>query len=298
MANFSIGDGAKIEGTSTPLEVYNNLYYLTLESVSLNEKRLEIDPEIFKRTESGSGGTVIDPGTTVSFLATGAYNVLRDEVQKLFDGRLEKVEELSVPSVSPEGNDLNVVGIMAQQHYNVAYDLAASQEDIVAMLENEMHKSSKDWKYSYDNPRPQAEAWGDKDANLMDFAPSLSDEVFTMNMLEEYNKEALKGQVFKQEMMAFLENNNAIIFTDEDIQVVFPNHRRPFEETIGYIKIDLKIGPIRSFTKFYVMDINHKLAVSTYHQCVKGRIGLRPIRIPRNQMSFNLNEVHYFDVEF
>ncbi|KAM1067473.1 hypothetical protein ACFX2J_022475 [Malus domestica] len=124
-----LGDGAKIEGTLTPIQVYNELYYLTLESISLAEMRLEIDPEIFKRTESGSGGTVIDSGTTVTFLATGAHVVLRDKVQKLLDGRLEKVEKLDVPSVqvSPEGSNLNVVGIMAQQHYNVAYDLAASQ---------------------------------------------------------------------------------------------------------------------------------------------------------------------------
>ncbi|KAM1084312.1 hypothetical protein FF1_022715 [Malus domestica] len=124
-----LGDGAKIEGTSTPIQVYNELYYLTLESISLAERRLEIDPEIFKRTESGSGGTVIDSGTTVTFLATGAHVVLRDKVQKLLDGRLEKVEKPGFPSlqVSPEGSDLNVVGIMAQQHYNVAYDLAASQ---------------------------------------------------------------------------------------------------------------------------------------------------------------------------
>ncbi|KAM2638039.1 hypothetical protein EV1_022464 [Malus domestica] len=124
-----LGDGAKIEGTLTPIQVYNELYYLTLESISLAERRLEIDPEIFKRTESGSGGTVIDSGTTVTFLATGAHVVLRDKVQKLLDGRLEKVEKPDVPSVqvSPEGSNLNVVGIMAQQHYNVAYDLAASQ---------------------------------------------------------------------------------------------------------------------------------------------------------------------------
>ncbi|RXH71525.1 hypothetical protein DVH24_018880 [Malus domestica] len=157
-----LGDGAKIEGTSTPIQVYNELYYLTLESISLAERRLEIDPEIFKRTESGSGGTVIDSETIVTFLATGAHVVLRDKVQKLLDGRLEKVEKPGVPSglcykgkirqdligfpdvvlnfadygegdfcmavqVSPEGSDLNVVGIMAQQHYNVAYDLAASQ---------------------------------------------------------------------------------------------------------------------------------------------------------------------------
>ncbi|CAB4292707.1 unnamed protein product [Prunus armeniaca] len=171
-----LGDGAKIEGLSTPLEVYNDLYYLTLEGISLSERRLEIDPEIFKRTPSGTGGTVIDSGTTLSFLAKGAYDVLRAEVQKLMDGKLEKVEEPDIPSAlcykgiisqdlvgfpdvvlnfadgaelgldieslfqeygqnelcmalqeSPVGNDLNVVGIMAQQFYNVAYDLAANK---------------------------------------------------------------------------------------------------------------------------------------------------------------------------
>ena len=44
------------------------------------------------------------------------------------------------------------------------------------------------------------EWWGDEDANLMDFAQSLSDEVFTINMLEEYNEEASEGQLFSQEM--------------------------------------------------------------------------------------------------
>ncbi|KAB2600703.1 Retrovirus-related Pol polyprotein from transposon 17.6 [Pyrus ussuriensis x Pyrus communis] len=89
---------------------------------------------------------------------------------------------------------------------------------------------------------------------------------------------------------AFLKNNNTIIFTyEEDMEVAFLNHQRPFEETMGYIEMDLKIGLIRSFTKFYVMDIN-----MAYH----GKIGLRPICIPRNQMPFNLNEVYYFDVKF
>ncbi|XP_048430770.1 uncharacterized protein LOC125472861 [Pyrus x bretschneideri] len=68
------------------------------------------------------------------------------------------------------------------------------------------------------------------------------------------------------------------------------------KKTIRSIEIDLKIGPIRSFTKFYVMDINvtyhallgkpwinkHRLEASTYHQCVKGMIGLGPIHIPGN----------------
>ncbi|TQD91302.1 hypothetical protein C1H46_023114 [Malus baccata] len=49
---------------------------------------------------------------------------------------------------------------------------------------------------SYDTPWPQVEGWGDEDANLMDFSPSLSDEVFTIDMQEEYNKETLEEQLF------------------------------------------------------------------------------------------------------
>ncbi|BFG18248.1 hypothetical protein CerSpe_045220 [Prunus speciosa] len=181
-----------------------------------------------------------------------------------------------------------------------------------------------------------------------------------MNISEEYGSHCFTTQG------AFLENNNAIVFTDEDMEVPYPDHRRPLylegqindvfirralvdtgssvnimplavlttakiplskvvksqtsitgfgnksEVTIGYIQVDLKVGPIRSLTKFHVLDVDvayhallgrpwlnkHKLVVSTYHQCVKGRIGLRPIRIPGNQAPFNQNEAHYSEAEF
>ncbi|CAL2246608.1 unnamed protein product [Prunus armeniaca] len=73
------------------------------------------------------------------------------------------------------------------------------------------------------------------------------------------------------------------------------------EVTVGHMQVNLKVGLIQSLTKFYVVDVDvayhallgrpwlneHKLVVSTYHQCVKGRIGLRPLRILGNQASFN-----------
>lgn len=72
------------------------------------------------------------------------------------------------------------------------------------------------------------------------------------------------------------------------------------------------MGPIRSLTKFYMVDVDvayhallgrpwlnkHKLVVSTYYQCMKGRIGLRPIRILGNQALFNQNKAHYLEAEF
>ncbi|KAB2614666.1 hypothetical protein D8674_021254 [Pyrus ussuriensis x Pyrus communis] len=191
-----------------------------------------------------------------------------------------------------------------------------TQEDAIAMLEKELHRSSEDWKYSYDTPWPQAKGWGDKDANLMDFAPSLSDDDFTIDIPEEYNKEAAEEHVFNQEMMVvtlslYLEGHindvfirQALVDTGSSVnilplvvltaagvpttklvrsQISIKRFGNNSEETMGYIKINLMIGPIRSLTKFYMIDINvnkHRLVASTYHQCVKGRIRMRPICIP------------------
>ncbi|CAL8993068.1 unnamed protein product [Prunus brigantina] len=169
-----------------------------------------------------------------------------------------------------------------------------------------------------------------------------------------------------QPQRSFLENDNAIVFTDEYMEVPYPDHRRSLyleghindvfvrralvdtgssvnilplsvltaagiplskivqsqtsisgfenksEITMGHMQVNLKVGPIRSLTKFYVLDVDvayhallgrpwlnkHKLVVSTYHQCVKGRIGLRPLRIPGHQAPFNKNEAHYSEAEF
>ncbi|CAL8087855.1 unnamed protein product [Prunus armeniaca] len=95
---------------------------------------------------------------------------------------------------------------------------------------------------------------------------------------------------------------------DEDMEVPYPDHRRPL-----YLEGQINdVGPIRSLTKFYVVDVDvayhallsrpwlnkHKLVVSTYHQYMNGRIGLRPLRIPGNQAPFNKNEAHYSEAEF
>ncbi|KAI8565869.1 hypothetical protein RHMOL_Rhmol03G0294600 [Rhododendron molle] len=168
---FIIGDGTKIEGDATPLEVYNNLYYITLQGISVGEKLLEINSDTFKRVPTGDGGVVIDTGTTDIYLERGGYNSLIEEVQSLASGLLEKVSNMfddnrlcykgtvsqdliGFPivtfrfdggadlvldakamfeqngeaefcmAVMPAGHrDLTVIGIRAQQYYNVAYDL-------------------------------------------------------------------------------------------------------------------------------------------------------------------------------
>ncbi|XP_059442089.1 aspartic proteinase nepenthesin-1-like [Corylus avellana] len=87
-----LGDGAKIEGVSTPVEFFNGLYFLTLDGISVGDKQLDIDPQTFRRTASGNGGVIIDSRATLTYLARGGFEPLRAEVQRLADGLLQPVE--------------------------------------------------------------------------------------------------------------------------------------------------------------------------------------------------------------
>uniref|UniRef100_A0A2N9IRS3 RNA-directed DNA polymerase n=1 Tax=Fagus sylvatica TaxID=28930 RepID=A0A2N9IRS3_FAGSY len=162
---------------------------------------------------------------------------------------------------------------------------------------------------------------------------------------------------------AFLETTNAITFTDEDMEVQYPDHRRPLylpavvkdvqvrralvdtgsclnliplstlqaanvpqqkiqgspmevtgfggvtEYTMGHVQLVLKVGPIVALTRFHVVNAEtpyhvllgrpwlhkHKLVSSTYHQCVKGRLNGKPIRIAANSCPFDQTEAHFVE---
>ncbi|KAB2614661.1 hypothetical protein D8674_021249 [Pyrus ussuriensis x Pyrus communis] len=133
----------------------------------------------------------------------------------------------------------------------------------------------------------------------MDFSLSLSDEDFTIDMAEEYNKEVTKEQLFNQKRIAVILYNlpnmeadasecylspghgptpaQALVDTSSSVnilllailtaagilttkvvksQISINRFGNSSEETMGYIEIDLRISPIRSFTKLYVININ------------------------------------------
>uniref|UniRef100_A0A2N9I6H1 RNA-directed DNA polymerase n=1 Tax=Fagus sylvatica TaxID=28930 RepID=A0A2N9I6H1_FAGSY len=162
---------------------------------------------------------------------------------------------------------------------------------------------------------------------------------------------------------AFLETTNAITFTDEDMEVQYPDHRRPLylsavvkdvqvrralvdtgsclnliplstlqaanvsqqeiqgspmevtgfggvtEYTMGHVQLVLRMGPIVALTRFHVVNAEtpyhvllgrpwlhkHKLVSSTYHQCVKGRLNGKPIRIAANSCPFDQTEAHFVE---
>ncbi|TVU05580.1 hypothetical protein EJB05_48747, partial [Eragrostis curvula] len=68
---------------STPFvinPVLPNMYYLSLEGISLGATRLPIDPLVFAINDDGSGGVIIDSGTSITYLHQDAYEALRDEL--------------------------------------------------------------------------------------------------------------------------------------------------------------------------------------------------------------------------
>ena len=72
------------------------------------------------------------------------------------------------------------------------------------------------------------------------------------------------------------------------------------------------MGPIVALTRFHMINSKvsyhvllgclwphkYRLIPSTYHQCVKGRLNGRPIRIPANPNPYNQEEVNFVETIF
>ncbi|GMP49449.1 hypothetical protein CsSME_00016420 [Camellia sinensis var. sinensis] len=79
--------------------------------------------------------------------------------------------------------------------------------------------------------------------------------------------------------------------------------------TKGHVVVDLAVGEIRSPTKFYVIeaDTNYHMILgrawmhrygaipSSYHQCVKAKLGKRTVTINVFEKPFGVEEAHYSD---
>ena len=88
--------------------------------------------------------------------------------------------------------------------------------------------------------------------------------------------------------------------------------RESVESTEGYIQLALRVRPIMALTRFHVINAEvsyhvllgcpwlhkHRLIPSTYHQCIKGRLNGRPVRILANRNSFSQEEVNFAEMMF
>ncbi|KAL5541798.1 hypothetical protein UlMin_009508 [Ulmus minor] len=71
------GSQAVISGGITPFEEGHDWsYYVTLEGISLGDEKIPLPDGIFKMTNSGEGGVVIDSGTMYTMLRSEAYDAL------------------------------------------------------------------------------------------------------------------------------------------------------------------------------------------------------------------------------
>lgn len=74
-----------------PNPVYPSFYFIRVVGISVGDTLLEIDQAVFEMDSYGNGGTIIDSGTTATFLQSQAYD-------KVYEVSLE----LNSPKVRPK----------------------------------------------------------------------------------------------------------------------------------------------------------------------------------------------------
>lgn len=57
-----------------PNGIYPSFYYIRVVGITVGASRLSIDQSVFEVDSSGNGGSIIDSGTTVTFLRQAAYD--------------------------------------------------------------------------------------------------------------------------------------------------------------------------------------------------------------------------------
>ncbi|KAJ4710582.1 Aspartyl protease family protein 2 [Melia azedarach] len=95
-------------------------YYIAIKSVYVDDVKLRIDPLVWSIDELGNGGTVIDSGTTLTFLAEPAYR----KILAAFKRRVK----LPSPAESILGFDLcvNVSGVSRASFPKLSFELVGN----------------------------------------------------------------------------------------------------------------------------------------------------------------------------
>ena len=81
LASPTADDAAAVQSTPVVQSLhYPWVYYASLEGISLGSARLPIPNGTFDLRDDGSGGMIVDSGTTFTILAESAFRVLVDHV--------------------------------------------------------------------------------------------------------------------------------------------------------------------------------------------------------------------------
>ncbi|CAI0394566.1 unnamed protein product [Linum tenue] len=83
---LELGDGAIMEGYSTPLVIESGRYYVDVVRISLGGSTLEIPKSAFAKTPGVDDGVIVDTGAKMTYLHKDAYDVLEFTVRDWLRG--------------------------------------------------------------------------------------------------------------------------------------------------------------------------------------------------------------------
>nr|ABD28633.2 Peptidase aspartic, catalytic [Medicago truncatula] len=148
-----LGEEAYLAGDTTPFQVYNGVNHVTMEGISIGQKSLDIAPGTFKMKNNGTGGGLsltqevrnlfqrlkfqevrlqgspwalcyfgsvsrdLKGFPVVTFYFAGGAVIGLDTLNFFVQAK----DDVFCMSVHPS-HDLSVIGLLAQQSYNVGYD--------------------------------------------------------------------------------------------------------------------------------------------------------------------------------
>ncbi|KAK6147428.1 hypothetical protein DH2020_018340 [Rehmannia glutinosa] len=169
-----LGEGAVLEGDSTPMRIRHGHYVVSIEGISIGGKQLNVVQKEF------DFNVVIDSGSTITLLQRSVFEQLKREIMKLLDGLLRRAivsnagerlcywgnlvrdlkgfpivtlhlgegadlyldvegtfkrvnDDIFCMAVDVSGSDINIIGVYAQQYYNVGFDLNAMRVSFLSI---------------------------------------------------------------------------------------------------------------------------------------------------------------------
>lgn len=79
VGHLVFGDDKYMVGHRTSMEV-DGLYFVKVTGISFNGQKLNVDTSLLERKPDGTGGVIIDSGSTLSYLAREVFEVVREAV--------------------------------------------------------------------------------------------------------------------------------------------------------------------------------------------------------------------------
>ncbi|CAH9115716.1 unnamed protein product [Cuscuta epithymum] len=145
-ASSSAGGGEHV--TMTPLvrnpstndSAKSQYYYVSVEGISVGETRLESVPkEAFQLNRNGSGGMIVDTGTSLTYLPTAAFKAVVGEVEKQL--KLSSDSSSDLPCFTLPSNEISFPRLtlhLQGTHGAAASNLSLPQGNVFIIEEDEV----------------------------------------------------------------------------------------------------------------------------------------------------------------